>query len=351
MTNQSARTGRRCGRRAPRWRLMTALLVLTVIAAGCGSDGSDGGETGGGAADTTERTDRKDRARFDSIEVGVIPIIDVAPIYLGEKKGFFSDRGIDLKLSSGQGGAAIVPGVVSGQMQFGFSNISSLLSAHVKGLPIKAVAAGLYAIGAGERERDYGGLVAVGDSGVQGPGDLVGRTVGVNALSGIAEVVVRESVRKAGADPDAVKFVEIPFPDMPGALTSKRVDAAWVLEPFLTIVQNQGHRVIAWSFEDVADNLMISAYFTSTELRKSNPDLVERFTDAINESLEYAASHEDEVRDIIQTYTKIPPEVAAKVTLPRWTAEVELESVEALAEASVRYGFISGKPDIAALMP
>jgi len=55
----------------------------------------------------------------DNVNVGVIAIVDVAPIYLGKQQGFFSKRNINLTLTTAQGGAAIVPAVVSGQYQFG----------------------------------------------------------------------------------------------------------------------------------------------------------------------------------------------------------------------------------------
>jgi hypothetical protein len=41
--------------------------------------------------------------------VGIIPIVDVAPIYLGVQEGFFSDRNLDVTIETGQGGAAIGP--------------------------------------------------------------------------------------------------------------------------------------------------------------------------------------------------------------------------------------------------
>ena len=102
-------------------RILGLLLVtaMLVVAAGCGSSGDDSGEASGGS---------------QQVKVGVIPIVDVAPIYLGKQKGFFTSRNIELTLESGQGGAAIVPGVVSGQFQFGFSNVTSLLIGSVPAL-------------------------------------------------------------------------------------------------------------------------------------------------------------------------------------------------------------------------
>src|SRR3982751_6317477 len=91
------------------------------------------------------------------VAVGVIPIIDVAPIYLGRQKGFFASRGIDLDLVPEQGGAPIVKGVLAGKYQFGFSNVTSLMAAQAGGAPLKAVASGVASTG--RPGRDFSALV------------------------------------------------------------------------------------------------------------------------------------------------------------------------------------------------
>ena len=49
-----------------------------------------------------------------------------------------------------------------------------------------------------------------------------------------------EHDRAAGGDDSKLKFVELAFPDMPAALNNKLVDAAWIVEPFLTVAKGQG---------------------------------------------------------------------------------------------------------------
>src|SRR5690348_6399253 len=58
-------------------------------------------------------------AFLDKVVAEVVPIVDVAPIYLGKKLGFFTREGIDLTLDSAAGGANIIPAVAAGQYQFG----------------------------------------------------------------------------------------------------------------------------------------------------------------------------------------------------------------------------------------
>ena len=79
----------------------------------------------------------------DKIKVGAIPIVDVAPLHLGIAKGFFRDQGMDVEVVNTTGGAAAIPGVVSGQFTFAFGNVTSLIVAKSQNLPLKAVAAGL----------------------------------------------------------------------------------------------------------------------------------------------------------------------------------------------------------------
>src|SRR5690348_16128744 len=95
-------------------RLFSVLAGATLVAslAACGGSGSSPSAGSSSAP--------------DKVKVGVIPIVDVAPIYLGKSQGIFAKHGIDLTMEQAQGGAAIVPAVVSGQYQFGFSNIVSL---------------------------------------------------------------------------------------------------------------------------------------------------------------------------------------------------------------------------------
>jgi len=314
-----------------------AVLVTFVGMAGCGTSESGTGDavSSGGSRTTT-------------VKVGIIPIVDVAPLYLGQRKGFFKSRGINLQMVSAQGGAAIIPGVVSGQFQFGFSNTTSLMLAQVKGVAVKSVVNG--AASNGKAGGDVTGVAVKKDSSIKSARDLAGHTVAVNTLQNIGDTTVRESVRKAGGDPSKVRFVEIAFDQMPAALDTGRVDAAWMGEPAQTIAKAQGARIVASPFAETDPKLTVATYFTSTRLIRTNPDLVKRFTEAMTESLRYASGHPDEARQVLTTYTKISGGVLQNLTLPSWPTEVDMASLEKLASLSEKDGLFGGKkPDLNAL--
>jgi NitT/TauT family transport system substrate-binding protein len=314
-----------------------AIAVVTVAAAaGCGSSSGAGGSSSSGGDKATQ------------VKVGIIPIVDVAPLYLGQKKGFFSSRGIDLKMEAAQGGAAIIPGVVSGQFQFGFSNVTSLMIAQTKGVPVKSVVNGTASTG--DVGKDISAVAVKKDSVIKSAKDLVGKTVAVNTLQNIGDTTVRETVRKDGGDPSKIKFVEMPFDQMPAALDGGQVDAAWVGEPALTIAKGQGARAVASPFAETDPKLTIATYFASTKLAQENPDLVKKFTEAVTESLQYASEHPDEARQVLTTYTKIDGEVLKNLTLPAWPTQYDMASLEKLASLGEKDGIFGGKkPDLDAL--
>ncbi|MFC7533819.1 ABC transporter substrate-binding protein [Actinoplanes sp. GCM10030250] len=315
--------------------IVAALAAAALALAACGSSGDDPAPGASGA--------------LQKVDVGVIAIVDVAPIYLGQAKGFFRSRGIDLTLTTAQGGAAIVPGVLSGQFQFGFSNAISLLLAQSQKVPIKAVVNGNNSTGVADA--DFGALFVKADSPVKSPKDLAGKTVAANTLKNIVETTVKASVKKDGGDAKAVKFTELAFPDQVPALQAGQVDAIFVVEPFQQAAIAAGARRIASPYVDAAPDLTVALYFTSQQLLASDSGLVSRFTEAMKESLTYADGHPEEVRQALGTYTKIPPETRDALILPRWPAEVNTASIEALGKLAVEDGLLSQQPDVAALLP
>ena len=320
-------------------RMLSAVLAAMplLLTAACGGDGGGSGAGGGGGGETAE------------ITVGVIPIIDVAPIYVGQEQGFFEDCGIELTLETAQGGAAIVPGVVSGEFEFGFSNVTSLLLAAAEGLPLEGVANG--ASSTGDPETDYGAVLALPGSSIEGAADLAGKRVAVNTLNNIGTTTINASVENAGGDPGAVEYVELPFPDMQAALEQGNVDAIWVVEPFFTIGTQAGAQPVAFNFVEAAEDLTVAMYFTSQQYASENPEVMECFGSAMAESLEYTQDNPDAAREVLTSYTQIDPSIIEQLRLPEFPAEVNRESVQTLAELAVQDGLIDEVPDLDALLP
>lgn len=313
-----------------------ALLGLTACGSGSLSEGEETAASSGAEGLT-------------SIEVGVIPIVDVAPIYLGVQEGLFEDEGLDVTLTLAQGGAAIVPAVTSGQMDFGFSNITSMIVGRSKGLPVQMVAPG--GSSTGDTDADFASVMTLPDSGIETVTDLAGKKVGVNTLNNISDSTISEAVKQAGGDYESIEFVEIPFPELSGQLAAGTVDAVAAVEPFVTIAAADGAVPVFSNYAEPVDDLTVAVYFTSDQYVQENPEIVEKFVRAMNASQEFAEQNPDKVRAVLPTYTSLQPEVIEQLTLPRYATSVNRASVEEVARISQDRGLVEELPNMDELLP
>ncbi|WP_305782547.1 ABC transporter substrate-binding protein [Symbioplanes lichenis] len=302
------------------------LLLPALVAAGCRSSTDDAGRT--------------------ALEVGIVPVIDVAPLYLGIEQGFFTAEGLDVTPRPGQSGATIVAGVVSGQQKIGFSNNTSLLIAASKKAPVRIVAAGNQAAAG-----DYAVIFAPAGGPIRTAKDLAGKSIAVNNLNNVGSLSINAALQASGVDITTVKFVEIPFPQMQAALAQKRVDAAWAVEPFASAIKAAGGvTAVLRPYPMIAPHFPVASYFTSTAFAGSDPDVVASFRTAMNRSLTYAQDHPDDARRILPTYIEIGPEVAARVVLPEWSPDVGAALLTRTAELARDYGYLTTPPDVTALV-
>lgn len=282
-----------------------------------------------------------------SVNVGLIPTVDVAPLYLAQERGLFEEHGLKVEFKEVQTGAAAMAAVMSNEYQFGFAAPAPQIQARAKGLQITVVAG---AISQGEALSQA--VVVAPGSPVQDITDLEGKTVAVNALQGINDLVVRALVKEAGGDHTKLNFIALPYPDMQAALDSGQIDAAWLIEPFLVGAVEAGNRVISKNpqGELSGPNTNFSSYFAADKFVNENPETVQKFVDAVTEANEYAEANPEAVRGIIPTYTAIKPEVAKKMAIGRFITKVDEPTFEVVGSYMKEFGWINEAPDLDALI-
>jgi NitT/TauT family transport system substrate-binding protein len=311
-----------------------------VLLGACGDDDDDGGTSG---ASTTAAP-----RELTTASLGLLPITDVAPLFLASDRGTFADHGLEIETTFAAGGAVILPSVESGEFDIGYSNIVSLLLLQSRGGSFKILAGGgLTATG---DDTDYHEMIVLDDSPLASMADLGGKKVAINTLKNALEIVTRESVDQAGGDQGSIQFVEIPFPDMTAALQAGQVDAILLNEPFKTVLQQDGGvRTIGQPFVDAAPGEVLAFYFVKAD--NAGEDYATGFADAMTEANAFAAGNEDAVRGIIPDYTEVSPEIAAEVVLPVFVEDsVRRSSLEVYAELMAKYELVEEPPDVDALL-
>jgi len=310
--------------------VLIALIAVLVAACGGGkgSSGSGGGNT--------------------KLTVGLVPVIDIAPFYLGIKHGFFTAEGLDVTPKLIQTGATVVAGALSGDIQIGFSNTTSLVIAASKNVPVQIISAGVSA-GTG----DYAGLLVRNDGSIKTPKDLEGKTIAVNGLKNVGSLTVNAALETFGVDWNKLNYIEVPFPNMGTSLAKKQIDAAWVVEPFVSAnkAANNGTHLLLQTYSKLPAHYPVAAYFVSQAYRSGHADVVAKFQRAIAKSLDYAQQHPDEVRQVLPTYIKgITPTAAANLVLPEWSSNPYPDLIKWTADHALKYGYITTEPDMSKLI-
>jgi NitT/TauT family transport system substrate-binding protein len=291
---------------------------------------------------------RTESGSLRTLTVGVLPVVECAPLYLGVKLGIFKKYGIDVRPQQFAGGSALIPAVISGQVPIGFSNVISLLAGRERGVPLVSVAGA--GTSTGDPGRDINGILVRDDSGLRAPKDLVDRKVAINGWNNLGDVTIRVAVRKNGGDHWRVQFVRTPFPEMPGKLASGAVDAIWVSEPVRSGVLGSGGRLLFNNLTETYPKVQVAQFFTTEQTRQRDGALVTAFVDGLKESTTYAASHRDEVQAVIGSYVKVSPQVVPSIVLPDWTADLAAGSTQALGDAAHEFGTLWKAPDVAGLL-
>jgi NitT/TauT family transport system substrate-binding protein len=315
-------------------RALVALLISAVLLAGCGGDG-DGGD-GQGLRPSTEEPVR--------VRVGETAGVPAAFMEFGVRQGFFEKAGLDVEVVPVQGAAPIVTGVVSGDYDLGGSDVQTFAQGVSRGLPLLMMAPGTSV--AEDPKSDFSSIMVADGSPIREPEDLRGKTIAVNTLANITQVTTAGALAELGLDPEAVRYTEVPFPDMVAAVKGGKVDAAFVIEPFRTIGLSSGLRGLFPPFSTFQPGLQIGSIVTTREYAEQNPRVIRAFQEAHERTARFIAEDPERFRRALPDVAEIEPKLAERVNLPVWKGRVDPASVERVAEAMERYGFVEERPNV-----
>jgi NitT/TauT family transport system substrate-binding protein len=268
-----------------------------------------------------------------TLKIATTPTDIGSQVFYAQDKGFFKGNGLDAQIQVISNGAAITAAVMSGALDIAQSNIASLAAAHEAGLDIVIVApAGSYS-----SKAPTTALIVAKNSPIKTAKDLNGKIIAGNGLKNITQVGAFAWMDKNGGDTSTTKFVEMPFPDMPGALASGRIDAAVIAEPELSTALAKGEvRVLGNCYDAIAKDFMIGAWFTTGAWAKAHPDLVKRFSKAMSQTADWANKNQAASAEMLTKYTKI--EVAPGMKRTVYADKLEPALVQPLIDSAAKYG-------------
>ena len=167
--------------------------------------------------------------------------------------------------------------------------------------------------------------------------DMNGKIFATNGLKNIGEFGPRAWIDKNGGDSSTVKFVEMPFPDMAGALAQGRIDAALMAEP--TMTESKGTtRFLSNCYDGIGASYMIGAYFATTAWAAAHPDLVRKFQTAMRDTAIWADKNHAASAVILARESKMNPDIAAKMFRSVYPELLEASAIQPIIDVTAKYG-------------
>jgi NitT/TauT family transport system substrate-binding protein len=255
---------------------------------------------------------------------------------VSESKGYFGEAGLTASVKIQTTGANAVPQLLNGGLQFAAVDVPTAIMAVAQKLPIQVVAPNIV----GSRGKvGYAGVMVSPKSGITSPAGLVGKTVAVSQINGTGMILTMATLANAGVDWKAVKFTEVPPPQLLTTLAAERSDAALLGEPEVTVARSQNMKYLFNTNQYTVPGIATFVYVTSNAYASKNPNVVKSFRSAMLKGNVYANAHPDEVRAIAKASTQAPAELLAKVTLPTFGEKaIEPREIDTWIALLVRYG-------------
>lgn len=241
-----------------------------------------------------------------------------APQYAAIELGYFEDEGLDVTLVNGGGADKVMTALVSGEADIGFMGSEASIYTYANGEADYAVnfaqltqRAGNFLVGR-EPEPDFQWE------------DLMGKKVLGGRAGGMPQMVFEYILKKNGIDPGNDLSIDqsISFGLTAAAFTSDDADYTVEFEPFATALELEGNGHVVASLGESSGYVPYTAYCAKKSYIEKNPEIIQKFTTAIQKGLEYVNSHTSaEIAKTIKPQFKETDETALTAIVERYKAQ------------------------------
>jgi NitT/TauT family transport system substrate-binding protein len=262
-----------------------------------------------GSGTLRSRQGGADAAEVQKVRIAIAPgsFLDLAP-WIAQEQGFFKERGLGVEAEIPTIPFSQLPSALGPEYDIILGTQPDLINAATGGLDLVAVG-GVNLDG----EKIPGAAVAVPEgSGIQSITDLEGKSVGAPSLSGNNWLTFLCWAEKAGVDPESIRGIQAPAPEIPDLLQDGRFDAALLFEPLLGAVVNSGGKNLGSSYANCFDEPMFtSLWVSSRDWAEDHREAISEFLAGLTEAKGYMLDHPDEARQLYVERSGLPEPVAS----------------------------------------
>jgi NitT/TauT family transport system substrate-binding protein len=278
--------------------------------------------------------------KLTPVRAAYVPVATWLPAWVAKDQGIFEKHGLDVSMKPVQN-LSLLPGTVGRQFDFAASTAPDLLKAVAGGLDVVATAGEAIET----KDNPVMQLMVRGDSPIKGPKDLKGKVIAAPTLGAVMHSATLYWLKKNGVDPNSVRGVEVPFPNMGDQLKAGSVDAAEGLVPFTTAMKAAGARSLGDPMLAVGDEVLFPFWISQGAWARANKPIIKAWIDSLTEAKKFMDSHPKETRAILGKYSHLPPAIVNKVPLPTYRFTIKREELAVWVDVLNDLGQLPGKFD------
>lgn len=187
----------------------------------------------------------------------------------------------------------IVESMKSGRLEATFMIAPLAMKLREQGVPVKILYLG---------HRDGSTVMVHKDSTAKSLRDLRGKIFAIPSKYSNQNLVIHKLMEDQGVKPEEIRFVELPPPDMPGALAAKAIDAYFVGEPHAARAELDGTGRVLYHAKDIWPQFISCVLVVTEKLIQEQPAVVRDLVRGIAESGEWAETHRLDAAKVVSPY-------------------------------------------------
>jgi NitT/TauT family transport system substrate-binding protein len=327
-------------------RTMLAIATVFFLRAACGGDD----DSSDGASNTTAGGDTGTAANSEpvTLRLGYFPNLTHAPALVGVQNGIFEENlasNVTLETFTFNAGPEAVTALFSDALDITYIGPNPAINAFAEsnGEAIRIIAGST-----------SGGAALVVRDGIDATADLAGKTLATPQLGNTQDVALRSFLADEGFATDVegggdVSIAPQANSDALTAFVAGDIDGAWVPEPWVTRMVNEGNGHVLVNEADLWPNgqFVTTHVIVRTAFLEDHPDVVRQFLAGHLASLDFIHDSPDEAmaaaNEAIGAITDKP--LAADVLASAWanlefTADPIASSLQTSAENAEAVGLL-----------
>lgn len=263
-------------------------------------------------------------------------------VYVAKSRGYFTKQHLNVTIKTLEGGSTIVPAIQSGAVTIGQSNVLSAIQGAAQGINEPCFAAAF----SGTTEN----IVASADAGITSAQSLAGKTVGINSLGGINQLLVDAYLTANKVSPSSVHLVSVPFSSMTSALSSGQIAAAVTPEPFTSIALLGGSKGLVYPQDPlkfIPGSPTPYCYDASAKWLATNQTAAKEYVTAVQQANAWLTAHPSQYRTMVGKFLDIKDKaVLSKMQLAPYGNKLSKGDIVNWENAAKKYGLLPSIPKL-----